>query len=240
MFVVTGVAQAALEHEAGFGHLDHEQAARSIVDFPARMEPFEREISEGIECCGEQHGCFAGRFARDLVFERSDCHLGAWNGVHVGVEAFAFLNRAAVAAAIEAHLDSGDTGCAKRANYGLLEMLGLGLRLPGAFRLPLVKFGHCLGHIDHRKILLCWGSGGQSACHHWHRRGPVLWPDNASAASGAGAKADWLSVGRRRLRLGAGAERTAAIDDRDPARLGFDDQAFENAIAGERDDVARI
>ena len=40
--------------------------------------------------------------------------------------------------------------------------------------------------------------------------------------------------------FGAGAERTAAIDDRDPARLGFDDQAFENAIAGERDDVARI
>ena len=120
------------------------------------MEPFKREISEGIERGREQHGCFSSRFARDLVFERSDRHLRAWNGVHIGVEAFAFLGRAAVAAAIEAHLDPGDAGCAKRANHGLLEMLGLCLGLKGAFGLPLMKIGHCLGHIDHRKILLYW------------------------------------------------------------------------------------
>ena len=182
VFVVAGVAQAALEHEAGFGHLDHQQTARSIVYFPARMEPFEREIGEGIECRGKLHGRLAGRFARDLVFERSDSHLGARNGVHIGVEAFAFLNRAAITAAIEAHLDPGDAGCAKRANHGLLQMLGLGLGLQGAFGLPLMIIRHYLSHIDHWKILLCWRSGGQSTCHHWHRRGPLLWPDNASAA----------------------------------------------------------
>ena len=57
---------------------------------------------------------------------------------------------------------------------------------------------------------------------------------------GAGAKAFWPSVGRQRRCLWAGSKRTAAINDRDPARFGLDDEAFEHTVAGECYDVTRI
>ena len=60
-----------------------------------------------------------------------------------------------------------------------------------------------------------------------------------ASATGAGAMPN-ASVGLPRRTLGTSAKRTAAIDNRDPARLGLDHQALEYAVSGKGDHVSRI
>nr|WP_202408028.1 hypothetical protein [Novosphingobium silvae] len=46
MIIGRGEAQAAVEHEGRFSHIDHQFAAGTVVDLPARMMTFERQIGQ--------------------------------------------------------------------------------------------------------------------------------------------------------------------------------------------------
>ena len=48
-----GEAQAAVEHEGRFSHIDHQFAAGTVVDLPARMVTFERQLGQLLESLPE-------------------------------------------------------------------------------------------------------------------------------------------------------------------------------------------
>ena len=53
MIIGRGETQAAVEHEGRFSHMDHQFAAGTVVDLPARMVTFERQIDKLLESLPE-------------------------------------------------------------------------------------------------------------------------------------------------------------------------------------------
>ena len=77
MIIGRGEAQAAVEYEGRFSHIDHEFAAGTVVYLPARVVTFERQIGQLLEGLAEGLGLLRAGTIRLVCFAFLQGDIGA-------------------------------------------------------------------------------------------------------------------------------------------------------------------